>query len=173
MPAGDQHSPEMRVGLMGQQSSAFRLLGCTAGGYLYATDKDTITSQRDVTLNDSDKTFTVPASRIWHLHTVHVNLTATATSGNRRIVIEIRDDSDNIFAFYRTEEVAPQTFQRIYTFSHIGFHDNTLIVLNLLEALPDNLILPAGWDVHIYDIDAVDPTADDMIVGLTYNEFVV
>src|SRR3989304_1214455 len=48
----------------------------------------------DATANDSDKTFTVPASTIWEPLFIVVTLVTTATVGNRKMRIEIGDGSD-------------------------------------------------------------------------------
>ena len=51
------------------------------GGKLKAID--------DEALNDSDKTITVPAGKRWLVLSVNVELTATATVGNRQVRFDV------------------------------------------------------------------------------------
>ena len=43
--------------------------------------------QADEAANDSDKSFTVPAGRMWELTSIWVELVSTATVGNRQMVV--------------------------------------------------------------------------------------
>lgn len=118
----------------------------------------------DVTENSSNKALTVPASSEYMPLAIHVTLTTTATVGNRQLVVELRDASDNVIASTRAAVVQAASLTRKYVFG-VGM-DRLWSFLDtdyLSTPLPV-VKLAAGYDIHVYDKAAVDAAADDMIV---------
>ncbi len=126
--------------------------------------------QADEGANDSDKTFTVPAERIWVISSIWVELVSTATAGNRQMALEIQDASNDVVAEIRAGAVQAASLTRKYLFSVtavdlIGFRDTDW----LSTPLP-YLLLPAGFQVRVFDNNAVDAAADDMVVQMMVTE---
>jgi hypothetical protein len=123
--------------------------------------------QAEEALNDSDKTFTVPAGTEWEILTIYVELATTATVGNRQLAIRFTDGSDDIIGQIRAGAVQAASLTRIYQFG-VGLPDLTAFRDTdfLSTPLPDGLVLPAGYKVRILDKAAIDAAADDMDVQM-------
>ena len=126
--------------------------------------------QVDEALNDSDKKFTVPAGKEWMLQSVRVELASTATVGNRQMVVEIQDDVDDVVFEAIAGNVQAASLTGNYHFAPgvsdlTAFRDTT----HLSTPLPP-LVLPAGYDVRVYDNKAIDAAADDMVVQMLVME---
>jgi len=122
--------------------------------------------QSDETADDSDKTFTVPASTEWQILWIWVELTTTATVGDRQIVIEIQDSGADVIGQVRAGAVQAASLTRYYMFGSaladlVVFRDTDY----LMTPLPP-IVLEAGDIVRIYDNNAVAAAADDMIVQM-------
>ncbi len=127
--------------------------------------------QVDTTLNDSDKSFTVPAGKVWRVLSVWVEFTSTATVGNRQVAVEFQDGAANVIGrvVAGATQAAGQT--RYYLFAAdmpdlTAFRDTDY----LSTPLPASLELPAGYVVRVYDKNTVDAAADDMIVRMMVSE---
>ena len=128
------------------------------------------TVKADEALDGSDKTITVTAGRDWMIQSLRAELTTTATVGNRQIAIQIRDDSDAIIAEVRAGATQTASLTRSYQFGPYlpdltSFRDTDWISTPI-----DRLIVPAGCDIRIFDNNAVDAAADDLIVRLSILE---
>lgn len=136
---------------------------------------------RDATLNDSDKSFTVPAGKVWAVYYIRGDLTTTATVGNRVLVIRISDGTNYVRGMVRTTSIAAsKTGVCVYEEGGIGTTTNTTNYETPENgASPDVLTvhggcamyLPAGYVIRVYDIAAVDAAADDLTVVLHYLEY--
>ena len=116
--------------------------------------------------DDSDIKLTVPASTRWRIQSIWVELVTTAAEGNRQIVVEIQDASDDVVAQFRAGIVQAASLTRYYLFSpQVGdlaaFRDTDY----LSTPIPP-LVLPAGYDVRVYDNAAIAAAADDMVVQM-------
>lgn len=131
-----------------------------------------ITQSADAALNDSDKTFTVPAGRAWGLQAVHVTLISTATVGNRQVDILITDESDNTIYKYQAGAVQTATLTRVYVFAPGHSQDTSFTNGVMLRQIASNIVLPAGYKVRVLDSTAVDAAADDMTVRLLLEDMV-
>lgn len=121
--------------------------------------------QVDEDADDSDKTLSVPTGSIWQVLWVWVELASTATVGDRQMQIDFRDDSDDVIAEVRAGAVQAASLTRKYLFAPgnadlAAFRDTDY----LMTPIPPTLFLPAGFDIRIYDNNAVDAAADDMVV---------
>lgn len=173
MSAGDRRIFNSSSMLLADSASIPRVLGCTTGGDLYTFAHRTLTSQRDATLDDSDKTFTVPAGRLWWVHYIYIQLVTTATVGNRRIRIIARQDGANDYWDITAAAAQAASATRIYNLAagvphETGFEDQRLYL-----PIPPRLLLPAAGNIQVLDNVVVDPAADDMAVTLTYDEITV
>jgi hypothetical protein len=133
---------------------------------------------RDATLNDSDKSFTVPSKKRWNLISVTAQITATATVGNRALVVLINDGTNNIHASAKTGSVSAGNTGVVgiwagnvssTTAGDMPLYDGVSSTVAKLAPIP-NMVLPAGYIVRVYDTAAVDAAADDLTVVLHYEE---
>jgi len=119
----------------------------------------------DVTADDSDKSFTVTALKVWQPLSVQVSLVTTATVGNRQMTIDITDGSDNLLARVRAGAVQAASLTYTYTFGLGLDKDVAPIALHLTAPLPA-MLLAAGYKIRVYDSAAVAAAADDMTVRI-------
>jgi len=122
----------------------------------------------DETANDSDKSFTVPASTEWQILTIWVELTTTGTAGNRQLVIETQDGSADVTGQPMRAGVTQAASLTYYYQFGPALADLTALRDTdwLMSPIPPTLLLPAGHVLRIYDNNAVDAAADDMIVHI-------
>lgn len=121
----------------------------------------------DETANDSDKSLAVPASYEYHILSIWVELTTTATVGDRQLVVQVQDAAPDVIGEVRAGAVQAASLTRNYMFSApcadlTAFRDTDF----LMTPLPGPLVLPATYIVRIYDNNAVDAAADDMVVQM-------
>ena len=131
----------------------------------------------DATANDSDKSFTVPAGKVWDLRSVEVDFLATATVGNRSVRMAI---SNGAAFVHQSIAVVAAASASAVLFIGVGVNGSstgrprvvgggsaTATVNDSLQPM----LLPAGYIVRVYDVSAVDVAADDMTVVLHYVEY--
>ena len=130
----------------------------------------TIATTSDTDANDSDKSFTVPASVIWHVLSIWVELTTTATVGDRQVAVEIQVSGPDVTAEWaRAGTTQAASLTRYYEFAPgladlEDFRDTDY----LSTPIPVTGLLKAGDVIRVYDNAAVDAAADDMIVHIQY-----
>ena len=120
----------------------------------------------DAAANDSDKTFTVPASKTYIVHSVAALLVSTSDAGNRQLDVLLTDASDNVIAKYVAGAVQPQSQSYTYVFAvnhpqETGFTGDVM-----LRALGENIPLPGGYKIRVYASAAIQATADDLTVRI-------
>jgi len=114
-------------------------------------------------MNDSDKIITVPANKRWLILSIRIEFNSTGTVGNRTVVVDIRDPSDDVIFGYALGTQAA-SLNVIY---HICMGHDRLVTGDTRGApLFCPAILEAGYDLHIFDSAAVDAAADDMIIQI-------
>jgi len=133
---------------------------------------------RDATANDSDKTFTVPAGKMWDVQSILGEITATATVGNRLLQIVINCGLGIISVGQTTSIGASQRGGYLIapTFSNLSvvFPDlNVAGAANTVgrSTFMPRTILPAGGSIRVWDAAAIDAAADDLTVVLHYIEY--
>jgi len=145
----------------------------------YPWGKGTPRWVRDATANDSDKSFTVPVGKIFDVQSIHVEITTTATVGNRALSVFITNGTDVISVLGRTGSIAA-TQSGVLFVSRNGPVTATTGFHPLLSGASGNaalvsqsapLILPAGYVIRCWDLSAIDAAADDMTVVLHYVEY--
>lgn len=118
---------------------------------------------KDEVLNDSDKTFTVPAGKVWSLLSIWVQMAASGTAGNREIIVDIRDGADAVIASLNTGVDHAENLARFYLFAEGLPRDTAFFSTdNLYHPMP-KIILPATFDIRVRDSAAVDNN-DNMFV---------
>lgn len=127
--------------------------------------------QVEETADDSDKTITVPDKTQWRVLWIWIEYVATATVGNRILQIDIRDPSDDVI--YSVTAVAAivasaTEYARAVPSDAIAAAE-TVAGFHTLP-LPHECILPAGYDIRIYDSAAIAAAADDMVVQMMVEE---
>lgn len=133
---------------------------------LRPTDEYEIVLQAEETANDSDKAFTVPAVKTWQILSIWIELITTATVGDRQIEVLIRDGSDDTIMQLQAGIVQAASATQYYLFAP-GIGDLTALRDSSYLTTPiPPLVLPAGWDIRIWDNNAVDAAADDMVVQM-------
>ena len=145
----------------------------------YPWGKGTPRWVRDATADDSDKSFTVPAGKIWQVLQIYMHLTATAAVGDRRPAIEISNGVANIWtgvlgvasASQLAVIEANQTHGSVTTTIRqpiTGGANNT----NNTAMIPlPTMFLPAGYIIRCWDSAAIAAATDDTVVILHYIEY--
>lgn len=141
-----------------------------ADGRLIVADAADTVHESDVTLNDSDKTFTVTAGEEWEILSIWVEFTSTATAGARQIVVELQDASSDVIAQLRAEATVAQSQTRYILWAQGAPHDTAFISTDYMSHALPKIFLPAGYKIRVYDSAAIDAAADDMIVHMMVRE---
>ena len=128
-----------------------------------------VTLVEDISLNDSDKIFTVPANREWQILWIWVEYTCTITYGARQLEIQLQTSSGNIMGQWQAATPQDQSLMYKYLFG-IASQDMTSPrdFYYITTPLPAGTFLSAGQKIRIWDNKAKDPTADDMIIRMQY-----
>lgn len=133
----------------------------------YPWGKGTVKWLRDAALNDSDKSFTVPAGKVWSLRWLFATLATTATVGNRFIWVIITNGANDVWIHKQaTSHPASTTYNYNFAPQYSTQTGTTERTAPLMDAL-----LPAGYVIRIYDSGAIDAAADDLTVVLHYVEY--
>lgn len=122
--------------------------------------------QAEETADASDKAFAVPAREIWQILWIWIELITDATVGDRQLELLVRDGSDDTILQLHVGAVQAASLTRNYLLAPgladlTAFRDTSF----LMTPLPP-LMLPGGYDLRIYDNNAVAAAADDMIVQM-------
>jgi len=122
--------------------------------------------QSDEAANDSDKTFTVPASTEWRVKSLWVEYTSDANAGNRQLAVEIQDGAADVIAQVRTGIIQAESLTRYYLFAPnvtelAAFRDT-----DYLSTIMPEWILPAGYVVRVWDKAAIAAATDDVVIQL-------
>jgi hypothetical protein len=104
----------------------------------------------DTALNDSDKSFTVPAGKIWRVKWVWVELISTAIKAGA---------------------VQAASITRNYMFSPYAVNLTSFVDTSFLSTPIPELILPQNFIIRAFDSTAVDAAADDMVVHLMVEQY--
>lgn len=118
--------------------------------------------------NDSDKSFAVPASTEWIIKSIWVELITTATGGDRQMEIQVQDDSADVIMSMRAGIVQAASLTYTYLFAPNVADLTVLRDVDYLSTLIPELWLPAAYVVRVFDNNAVDAAADDMVVQIRY-----
>jgi len=135
------------------------------------TEVPVIDRSVDTTLNDSDKSFTVPAGEMWHLNSIFVTLVTTSAVGNRQIVIEVQNASGVVIGRISAGAVQAASLTRHYLGMQGTYRETAFINNDIQLPIPQDSFLPAGFMLRVYDSAAIAPTADDMTVSVSLKKY--
>ena len=123
----------------------------------------------DVTPNDTNKTFTVPSAETWKVMYGHIELTTTATVGNRIIKLLVHDENGVIVtdSHAGASATAGGTFD--YELMQGIFRETSFINGGLQVPIPSDMVLLPGWTLNVVDSAAIDAAQDDMLVSFVVN----
>lgn len=126
--------------------------------------------QSNVTVDSSNKSFTVPAGKIWEIEWLYVTLITTATVGNRQLQIEILKADNTVLAAIPVGIVQAASLTRNYLLAeHLPDLTAFRNTAYLMTPMP-KFTLSAGMKVKIYDIAAIAAAADDMNIQMMVDE---
>ena len=134
----------------------------------YPWGKGTPKWVRDATANDSDKSFTVPAGKIWEIRAIYGKIVCTATVGNRQIKPIFTDGTNTVLEAFANG--ASITASNTCICNWAAGNPQVNSASNAQQNLPI-MILPAGYVMRLYDVSAIDPAADDLTVAFNYVEY--
>jgi hypothetical protein len=126
-----------------------------------------VTLVADEVVDDSDKTFTVTASQEWEILSIWIELTTTATVGNRQITVDMLDSANDVIGSFVAGANQAASLGRNYMFAPMLQLMTAFSGVYLSFPLPP-FFLPAGYKIRVYDSAAIAAAADDMIVQMTY-----
>ena len=124
----------------------------------------------DVTNDDSDKMFAVPAGKQWVLQWIYVTLACSATVGNRAIWINIMDAANNVIYKLYGGAVVTATNSGLFSFAPGNPDETSFTSTYIRRSLPFPFALPGGYKIQVHDLAAVDATHDDMTVRMLVEE---
>ena len=131
--------------------------------------------------DDSSKDFICPADKIWTPLFIEVSLKATATVGNRSISMRLFNAANALIMTIRSggNIAATQYGTVLYVFGASPSADATAVLdltgtavatTSLMMGSP-SLYMIAGQYIRVFDQNAVDAAADDMVVSFHYIEY--
>ena len=126
--------------------------------------KDDIVVFEDVVINDSDKSFVVPAGEEWEVLYVQAQLITTADAGTRQMVVEVLGPGAELLGRYSAGATQGISLTERYQWGANLSDQSTPIGLELTVSMPSNLRLGPGFTLTIKDLAAIQPAADDMEV---------
>ncbi len=129
---------------------------------------ENFTQKSDAAANDSDKTLTVPAGKTWFLQFLSA-LFVTGAGGNRQMRVEIGDGT-NLLWFKEFGAVQGASVTRNYYAGSDLPDDVAFDASDRIRMQLEAHVLPAGYTVRIFDVNAVLPAADDLTIRLVVDE---
>lgn len=118
------------------------------------------------TVNDSDKAIAVTLGEQWHIMSVHVKYTSTATEGNRQIVLQLLSGA-TVVDEVRAGLVQAASNTYYYAFQPNASNMSTAIDSDFITTnIPSTWILGYGESVRVLDNNAVAAAADDMEIRM-------
>jgi hypothetical protein len=119
----------------------------------------------DTDPNDSDKTlFTTPDGEVYEVLWIYCELSTSSAVGNRRLSVQIRDaDNDVVAEFYSAQVITANVSNYIDVFMPGGTGTGVGKGAEV-QPLPQPTLIPAGFDVRVYDVAVIDPTHDDLVI---------
>ena len=140
----------------------------TAGHWKTVSRTYTAALSADEGANDSDKTITVATGEEWEIQSIRVELVTTGNAGDRQMTVQVRDGSDDIVFEVTAGLVQAANLTYNYHFAPDVVNITSVLDTSHVSTPFPKLVLPAGYDLRIFDNNAVDAAADDMVIQLLY-----
>ena len=114
---------------------------------------------------DADKSWIVPTAREWHLFSISVVLTSTASAGNRRVCVRILNSDSDVIGEAVAGAVQAASTTWYYQFAP-GLADLTAVrdSDHMTTPIPGTWVLKAGQEIRVLDDAAIAADSDDMAV---------
>ena len=135
------------------------------------TDVPVIVNYRDAVANESNKSWTVPDGEMWKLNFAQINLSTSATVGNRQIEVHIIDADGNIVIGLTAGAVQAANTTRTYSYIQGIFRETAFIDNEIQCPLAVDAYIPAGYSIRFYDNKAISAESDDMTVSFQVKRF--
>lgn len=135
-------------------------------GEPFSWDKISPELEVEETLNDSDKTISVPTGEEWKILWIQVYFAATGTVGTRRLLVEFRDGADDVILYSEAIETVAANGVGQYLWMTSITNAAGPWYGKRVQGIPPDAILKAGYDLRIRDLSAVDAAADDMDIQM-------
>ena len=148
----------------------------------YPWGKGTPRWLRDATTDDSDKSWTVPAGKLWDLRSIQFTIANSATAGNRTVRAYITDGTNRIWGGAAMDVVTAGTNSTGAWLFGQGAGAPAAVIQQRLDMALDSAVanwlrgapqclLSSGSVVRVYDSSAVSAAFDDLFVVLHYVEY--
>jgi len=122
-----------------------------------------VSKKQNITPNIQDKTFTVPVGKVWEFVSAAVELTTTATVGNRYMGIRVRDETGQML-FTTVLITVPVVASRVADFVYMqGFgvpYADQDKNYSFFVSIPQDLILKEGYTIQFTADDAAATPID-------------
>ncbi len=133
-------------------------------GVQRVANQGTPSNTEDLTANDSDKTFTVSAGEQWHVKGLYIHYLATANVGNRIIQVHFRDSYDNVlYVIGSIPNVVASQEVGISLMPGVA-RETAFSSSQIVGPMIPDIMLPASYDIRVYDSAGIDAAADNMEV---------
>jgi len=121
---------------------------------------------QDAAEDDSDKTMTVPSGHTYIIKFGNVTLKTTASAGDRRLRIEIKDAAGNVIwaAMNAAAMVASKTYELMFSSNAYKAYEGIYTYYSTMP-IPSELVLKEGYTMRIWDSETIDVAADDMVIS--------
>lgn len=116
--------------------------------------------------NDSDKIITIPEGVTRKLICGHINLATSATVGSRVLQLIIADEN-GVTLWVSSSTPLAASLTENYTISN----DYNRGGVGTMIGIPSDLMLKPGYQIRIWDSEAVDAAADDMKIHLIFEDY--
>lgn len=168
MAAGSAAAQQSRVLLLGDDGGTLRHIGSTGDGRLHTNPWGPIIHAADLTPDDSDKFLTVPAGDTWLIHWIEAFFTATSTAGTRTFIADIRNAAPTVIGHLWSGITVTANNTATWMWTYAGLK-TAAASTDVGKGLPWPLILPAGYNIRVYDNAVVDDSEDDLLVTWAYS----
>jgi len=134
----------------------------------------------DATPNSSVRTITVPAGKLWQILHIHGEIVCTATVGSRVLFVQILNGSAQVVWAAQKSAVIAASQKGVVNLSPSLPAGTTAANAPMLDGTSPNIavynpipsfMLPAGYQIKIWDSASIDAAADDMITSVHYIEY--
>lgn len=122
----------------------------------------------ELTINDNDKTITVPAGKQWRVLYAHISYTATADAGSRLIQFQFRDASDNNLYFIQMINTLIASATEVFNLFQFSIPGESVAGFHNIP-IPHELYLNEGFDFRVFDSADIND-GDDMTIRLVVEE---
>jgi hypothetical protein len=116
----------------------------------------------------TDRVYTIPAAyREYYINHIFVTFTTIASDADRQLEVQFRDANDNVILAIvpGVAQAAGNTYRYAIgpaLADHLGVRDGDYV----MTPMPPNVLLPAGYDVRVFDNNTIGAAADSIVVRM-------